>query len=424
MLAIHAGAQAQHPVMGKACPDFTFSQVDHYKSKQIHATALKGKWFVLDFWGKGCTSCVASFPKVNQLQKDFKDDVQFILVADNRHFNGDIRGMYEKFRNKQQLDLAIAYDSTLFEQFGIQTVPYIVIVDPQGTVRAITYALAKDKLQSLMEGNPSTFAPTSGKFDEEKPGGHFNGAKPMLVNGNGGADTAFLFRSMLVKWNKGDDQAVYGPIDQLVQYGCFQVAGVDLNSLYKYAYCGNYDWSNYYDTAFRDFNRFPILEVKDPGAFEPDFTNGKGVYSYSLYMPKDRLDRKSLQEAMQRDLKNYFGYDVSIETRSMPYWRLVATDAARKQLPAKGKPGKVSGGDHAGYALYNIPVANIISIIGGYHQREPLIMDETGIGGNIDIRLDALMTDLEDIKKALRKNGLDMVKGERMMKTLVIRDPS
>ena len=36
--------------------------------------------------------------------------------------------------------------------------------------------------------------------------------------------------------------------------------------------------------------------------------------------------------------------------------------------------------------------------------------------------MDCMMTDFDDVKKALRANGFDMVPGLRDMKVLVIRD--
>ena len=49
------------------------------------------------------------------------------------------------------------------------------------------------------------------------------------------------------------------------------------------------------------------------------------------------------------------------------------------------------------------------------------MLNETGIQGNIDITMDALLTDRNQVIRELRKNGLDLVKGTRVMKVLVIR---
>jgi hypothetical protein len=43
--------------------------------------------------------------------------------------------------------------------------------------------------------------------------------------------------------------------------------------------------------------------------------------------------------------------------------------------------------------------------------------------GNIDIKTDAVLIEFDDLRKALNKNDLDLVRGKKEMKVLVIRDP-
>lgn len=49
-------------------------------------------------------------------------------------------------------------------------------------------------------------------------------------------------------------------------------------------------------------------------------------------------------------------------------------------------------------------------------------IDKTGIEGNIDFELDAVFTDMKDVKRGLQKIGLDLVPGVKEMKVVVIRD--
>lgn len=421
LAAGQAIANPDYPIVGKPCPDFTLTDVAHHAAKTISPKDFRGKWLVLDFWSKGCSACVASFPKINQYQKDLQNDVQFVLVAQNNKISGDIKGMYEKFRQKQNLELPIAYDSTLFKQFGIQSVPHIVVIDPTGIVRAVTYQVSKEALTDMVNGKPAVFAKKESTFEQDAgTRQRFNLGKPFLISGNGGPDTAFLFRSVLAKWD-GLDQSVTG-IDQLVDRGMFQSSGLVLRSLYNFAYVGTSGWNS--EGEYKDLYQHAILEMKDTSLFNSDFGMNRNIFTYSIMMPKERANRKTIMEAMQRDLKNYFGYDVSFETRDIPCWKVVATPEARNKLAAKKQPGKYSEGDHAGYKFYNIPVKNMLSIIWGYHYFQPPYVDATGITGNIDINLDALLSDFEDVKKVLHKNGLDLVLSTQPMRVMVIKDPA
>src|SRR6185437_13958510 len=95
--------------------------------------------------------------------------------------------------------------------------------------------------------------------------------KPLLINGNGGNDTIFLFRSVLAKWN-----GILGLSQRFISTEYYkarvQVIGQPLESLYVLAYG---------DTLFSDpdlrgssYGKLwpqPIIDVKDSDAFHQDF---------------------------------------------------------------------------------------------------------------------------------------------------------
>jgi hypothetical protein len=51
-------------------------------------------------------------------------------------------------------------------------------------------------------------------------------------------------------------------------------------------------------------------------------------------------------------------------------------------------------------------------------------LDETGMKDPIDIDFTAAMIDMEDVQKALSKQGLILKKSSKPMKVLIIRDSS
>jgi hypothetical protein len=126
---------------------------------------------------------------------------------------------------------------------------------------------------------------------------------------------------------------------------------------------------------------------------------------------------------MQNDLKNFFGYDVRVETRKMSYWRLVADAKWRSKLISKSDTSFVAGIARIEFIIRNRPIKNIINFLAASFQNGPPFIDETGINENIDLTIHALVTDFDEIKASLNENGLDLVKGEKEMKVIVIRDP-
>jgi hypothetical protein len=49
-------------------------------------------------------------------------------------------------------------------------------------------------------------------------------------------------------------------------------------------------------------------------------------------------------------------------------------------------------------------------------------IEEAGNKDNFDLTLDADMTDINDVRRALQLQGMDLVKGQKEMKVIVIRD--
>ncbi len=125
---------------------------------------------------------------------------------------------------------------------------------------------------------------------------------------------------------------------------------------------------------------------------------------------------------MQRDLQNYFGFDVTVELRMMPCWELVASNIAKEKLKTKGGRPKFDGDYLSGFRLTNQPVFHIIKSLWAMHQLGPPFMDRTGISNNIDFVMESGTFDLNDALECLRKNGLDLVKNEKEMKVIVIRN--
>jgi thiol-disulfide isomerase/thioredoxin len=419
------GASAQivnennYPIVGKPCPDFVLRNICYYSKKQANLKDFRDKWLILDFWNKHCGACVGSFPKVSKMQKKFGDKVQFMMVGiEDRE--GEIEPMFAKFRLKEGLAMPCAFDSLLANRFDIYTSPYIIVLDEKGVVQAITGSLDSTDIQGFLSGKPPEYLRRAYRVheDEIETGFPFNNEKAFLIEGNGASDTDFIFRSVLTSWNPLVHQvSVPSSIDADSMNGRFQVLGVPLFSLYNYAYFGVF----YPQTLGEDkFHSYPILEMHDSSLFIDSSKRGKNLFCYSLIIPAGKASKRGLEERMQRDLKNYFEFDARIEKRNFPCWRLVATAESKNKLATKGGPVSISGLPHANFKAINWPFSEILNLI--RNSTDQVVLDETGIVGNIDISMDCIDTDFNDVKRACHLNGLDLVPGEKEMQVLVISD--
>lgn len=408
-----------YPVIGEAMPEFTLNDVHHFSKNHFDNSDLKGKWVIMDFWSVGCSACVKSFPKINELQKEFDNQIQFLLVGQNdKKYNSNIEKVYERYRKAFDLELPIAYDSTLFTQFGIRGVPHVIVIDPDAKVYAVTYGefLSKENIRSLVANEGSFFKKKRSTHEPSQSGS----AEQWKYWINPDEQRDFEYRSIFSEYNNERIMRAYH-VDRYVNQGLVQATGITLYDLYNLAYFGKSRWHRY-DPMYLDHWSTPVLEIDEPLQFESNYSDGTGYYNYSATVPYEKSSRDRLMEVMQGDLKNYFGYDVSFETRLMPYWRFTATEKARKNLRSTSENLEDERGP-TGLNCKRISIGLVLSLVEEYNADEGIpFIDETNIKFLIDIELNAVMTDLPQMIKELKKQGLILEKSKKEMKVLVIRD--
>ncbi len=429
LLAVSSRAFAQSepavPEIGKRLPDFAFTNVKNHNKNEISLEDFKGRWLLLDFWALTCKACIESFPKVNALQKEFRDSLQFVLVGKNSvEDNGGIEKFYEKRSKDLNLTLVAVFDSVVIKRWEVGPVPHIFIVDPNGIVRFITDGrdLIPEKIRDLLSGKKVSFY----QVDVERPAFDLNNARLGDFS-----DNRLLYFSILTKWN-GERQNSGYDIDQWVNLtkewrGGWSVAMVPLYALYNYAYVGRYSWNSDDTLFYTKVNRFPILEVSDSSLFEFDykFDLGKGTYNYGLKIPFERISQEYIMRELQRSLRDAFGFEVAVEKRAMPVWKLVARPGAKKKLQTKGgEPFSTEGNAVAGFVLRNHSMKEALDLIARYlsFNQRLVYLDETRITGAIDMTILADMTSYDSVRNAIQKYGLDLVRSTSEMKVVIIKD--
>jgi len=439
--------QSRLPEEGQFCPDFSLEQIEHYRKNSVSLGQLRGTHFILDFWSIGCSSCIEGFKKMNLLQRKHTETLQFFLIGQD-HFGrnspaGTAKTTYEKYRQRWNLELPVTYDSASFRQFNVTSVPTCFWVDDKGVLKAVTTSaeLTEDNITSFVSGNPIKRILLENATDLQS----FNSRQPLLIGGNGGPDSAFLFRSVLSKWNR-QTSTYYQPFITSatnhqgkafwsgVQKNRVQVNGVTLLELIDLAYGDTLNHTpafyfsldaeakkNHKLSSYEQFWRRPLLELNDSSDFRFEWSTGKGIYSYSLIVPREKASAGFLRNAMQRDLQTYFPFEVSVEKRIMPCWYLDANEGTKAKLETRG--GKAYWrNEPADMRLANMPIYQLVRYIFEFNDSQPPIIDRTGISYSIDIELKVPMMEIEDVRKALTQFGLRLERGRKLMNVIVVRD--
>jgi hypothetical protein len=164
-------------------------------------------------------------------------------------------------------------------------------------------------------------------------------------------------------------------------------------------------------------------------------------------MPSGKANTALMQQRMQQDLKGAFGYDVRVEDRMMPCWKLTVTPDAKARLMTKtpGDNYRFFRDENGRVSFRNGSVKDIIAqleiLYGVTHigqltalpGREPSFIDATGIAGDVDYAWDEVLREkiygigtkentLENFSLMLEKIGIKLVKSTQKMKVVVIRD--
>jgi thiol-disulfide isomerase/thioredoxin len=420
----------------------------------------KGQVYVVEFGATWCVPCAAAIPHLTALAKKYEGKATVI-------------SLFVMELNKEPLNTKdpayVAKVERYVAKQGTNMEYNVAVDDPQKTLEnSWLRAAGKNGVPFTFvinkEGKSNRLVVTKQMWDQftTTP---YDAQKLLLIDGNGGKDDDFSFRSLIRK-HKGDiTTGSWGYIQNFFwaepgsEYeaykGRVQEIGMPLIQLYYLAYAdtirnilihrnqftGPYPDSTTQPLLKSSYGKYwhvPVLEVSDKTPFEWSYRSTLNKYDYSLKVPAEIATAKFLQETMQRDLKTYFGYNASVETRMMPYWKLIVRDkaiiASALMTKTPGEKYEANTNDDP-YYYTNAITRDVVLILGslyGYgsedHGKLPkaeqgAFIDQTGITHEIDFKFDRSWS-FEDFRKYLQAIGLDVVKDKKPMKVVVIRDPT
>ena len=436
ILIVNAQKKLKYPQVGDKFENHCFYDVKNFNNLPLATDSMKGKWLILDVWGYSCGSCIISFPKMDILHKQFTNRVNIIMVGATKGRGKNrlnvqeqeqvSRDIYNRINQKYSLSIPVAYDSIFYSKYAVSSVPHILIIDPEGTIRAKVQNIDSLQLEKLMSGKKVNFR-RSFSYQEPASGEYYNQSLPYLTNGkdaNGGIDTGFLYRSLLAVSNQNTpikviDLTAKGYINhkqELQSTGRLEYLDVSLRTLYMSAYLGTNGWlpsdSALYGKMWEDI----IFEGGLPKEFLDHFK-----YNYSLNIPRSKASREEFIRVMQNDLNNYFGFQARLEQRLMPVYLLEVFD---KKKVTDFVHGKTQQRDHTfkgGILLDNQPFANFIQILANSLGKTTVLLNNTNIKGNVTLNFRADMFFAEKIIESLTNYGFIVKKELKEMSVLVVK---
>jgi peroxiredoxin len=122
--------QGSHFEQGTPAPDFNVMDIE--KNQMLSLDSYKGKALLLNFFSTDCPSCKREIPDVEELmEQGRKRGLEVLLVS------ADEPQRLKQYLKERNSPLTAAYDpGKAHRAFGVDTIPYLVVIDPEGLVRA------------------------------------------------------------------------------------------------------------------------------------------------------------------------------------------------------------------------------------------------------------------------------------------------
>lgn len=134
--------------VGLPAPELRATLLD---GSPVSLKGLRGKPVLVNFFATWCTPCLAELPHFDRLHQAYADRLQVLMVNVGEAPQG-VRAFVEA--NGFRFPVVLDSEGQLAGAFGVYGIPWTVVIDARGTVRAIRPGPVRDwdDLMGLVRG--------------------------------------------------------------------------------------------------------------------------------------------------------------------------------------------------------------------------------------------------------------------------------
>jgi thiol-disulfide isomerase/thioredoxin len=417
MLNLSACAQpdtAIKPVgIGSRVPDISLMLLCGGKLIAKPVSALyKGRLLILDFWATWCSPCVSFFGASDSLNRIFAGKIEILPVT--YQDRGTVTAFFLRtFGENAGRYRTVILDSVLSSCFPHKIIPHEVWIDSNGIVRFITNSesVNRENIDKFLGGLPLPIRQKKEKMD-------FDSQKLFEV-----VNDDIVYRSVFTGYNEaiGGGLAVFP-------------GGLQYDKKRQRAFFWNTGLVNMFYTAFIRHSPYPAqvnmkkieLHVRDSGMIREPLVNHdqwmrENTFCYELTLPRP-VEAKLFWKYIFDDLNRVSPLRASVQKRRKPCWILKVCNPA---LLKRGEGDPLTKSEYLTVKkILNQKIGTLAAYLNALQGIDPVV-DETGIVYPVNLDLDMDISNkyrIENIRALLRKNGLSLSRGKRLVDILVMEE--
>lgn len=121
--------------VGTEHPDVSDCTFEDVEGKKVTLGDFKGKYVLLDFWGTGCSPCIAEMPYFHALEQRLKgEQIAFVSVALQREKSSWLYFLKEHQLSDNQFVMPDLNKNPIWDKIGLSGIPRFVLVGPDSKV--------------------------------------------------------------------------------------------------------------------------------------------------------------------------------------------------------------------------------------------------------------------------------------------------
>ena len=127
LICLNGCAGSASARVGQAAPEIAAGK--WLNSKPLTLAGLRGKVVVVEFWATWCGPCRQSIPHLKEINAKYSPKGLTLVSLTSEHPDA-----VEPFVKEMAMDYPIGIDSPTASTYGVQGIPYAVVVDKAGKI--------------------------------------------------------------------------------------------------------------------------------------------------------------------------------------------------------------------------------------------------------------------------------------------------